>query len=364
MEQVQRTESLGVLAGGIAHDFNNLLATILANTAVLRTGGVASTDVDSCLADVEIAARTAAGLCQQMLAYAGRAPIRSELVDLSELVKDLMQLLRSALSRKLGLDLQLEDKLALVRGDPSQLRQVVMNLVINAAEAMETATAASSSPLALCTRVGTGCAPRSWARSSKKANISCSRWWTPARDGPGDPAPDLRALLHEQVRRARAGPVGRARNRPAGRRGHRDRQRAGSGHPLPSALPGIGRVGEEGPAPAPMANTWTGKGMVLVVDDEPAVRRAAGRLLSRIGFEMLEAAGGAEGVELFTAHAKRIRAVLLDLTMPTWMEWTTFPQAAATRSGGAGGGGERILRVGGEPPLPRWPTGRLRAEAL
>ena len=317
MEQVQRTESLGVLAGGIAHDFNNLLATILANTAVLRTGEVVSTDADSCLADVEIAARTAAGLCQQMLAYAGRAPIRSELVDLSELVKDLLQFLRSALSRKLGLDLQLEDGLAPVRGDPSQLRQVVMNLVINAAEAM------GDGDGSVIVTTGSAHASRDRLRAALL----------------GEELPEGEYLLLEVV------DTGCGMDPETQRRIFEPfftSKFAGRGLGLSAVLGIVRQVGgaieiDSAPGkgtrfrvlfpasaesekkvlgPLPRAKTWTGEGTVLVVDDEPAVRRAAGRLLSRIGFEMLEAAGGAEGVELFTTHAKRIRAVLLDLTMP------------------------------------------------
>ena len=317
MEQVQRTESLGVLAGGIAHDFNNLLATILANTAVLRTGGVASTDVDSCLADVEIAARTAAGLCQQMLAYAGRAPIRSELVDLSELVKDLMQLLRSALSRKLGLDLQLEDKLALVRGEsqPAEAGGDEPRHQCRRGDGRRRRQRhRHHSP---CARESGPAARRAPGRGAPRRRISPARGGGHRlRDGPGDPAPDFEPFFTSKF-------AGRGLGlsavlgivRQVGGAIEID-SAPGQGTRFRVLFPASAELEKKAQRPLPMANTWTGKGMVLVVDDEPAVRRAAGRLLSRIGFEMLEAAGGAEGVELFTAHAKRIRAVLLDLTMP------------------------------------------------
>jgi signal transduction histidine kinase len=317
MEQLQRTESLGVLAGGIAHDFNNLLATILANTGILRAEGLAGDESAACLADVEVAARTAAGLCQRLLAYAGRAPSSSELLDLNELVRDLVQLLRSSISRKLALDLSLVDGLPLLRGDPSQLRQVVMNLVINAAEAMGEGDGTVA--------VATGTLEAEEGRLQgallgQELPAGDYLFLEVADSGCGMDAETQRRIFEPFYTSKFAG-------RGLGLSAVLGIVRQLGGAIELESAPGQGTrfrvlLPPAGGAAAPVvrapgeAGRWAGDGLVLVVDDEPAVRRAAGRLLARLGFQMLEAAGGAEGIEIFTSRAPQVRAVLLDLTMP------------------------------------------------
>jgi two-component system, cell cycle sensor histidine kinase and response regulator CckA len=137
MLETQKLESLGVLAGGIAHDFNNLLNVILTNATFARSERAV---VASCLAQIETAARRAADLCHQMLAYAGRGNFVIERVDLSQLVRDTAHLLTASVSKKAHFLLSLAPDLPAVEGDISQLRQVVMNLVINASEALGDAT--------------------------------------------------------------------------------------------------------------------------------------------------------------------------------------------------------------------------------
>jgi two-component system, cell cycle sensor histidine kinase and response regulator CckA len=133
MLETQKLESLGVLAGGIAHDFNNLLTVVLANVAFARETPAANPDR---LGNIENAARRAADLCRQMLAYAGKATFLVQRIDVSDLVRDTAQLLQVSLGRDAELDLALAAGLPVVEGDVSQLRQVVMNLVLNASEAL------------------------------------------------------------------------------------------------------------------------------------------------------------------------------------------------------------------------------------
>jgi signal transduction histidine kinase len=316
MEQAQRTESLGVLAGGIAHDFNNLLAAIQANVVFLRTQRPDSGVVEACLADVESAARTAAGLCQQMLAYAGRAPFVAEPLDLGVLVRDMVQLLRSTVSRKLGLDLRLAEGLPLLRGDPSQLRQVVMNLVINAAESMGDGVGSVT-----VTTGALGAGPERLREAMLgEALVEGTYVFLEVADtGCGMDVETQRRIFEPFFTTKFAG-RGLGLSAVLGiirqlRGGIELESAPGRGTRFRVLLPAMETVAPSAERPV-AAGDWTGEGLVLVVDDDPAIRRALRRLLHRFGLEVLEAGGGAEGIELYRHNADRIRASVVDLTMP------------------------------------------------
>jgi signal transduction histidine kinase len=138
LQEARKLESLGMLAGGIAHDFNNLLAVILANTRFAQ-GDAASEESAEALSDAIEAAEQAARLTRQLLAYAGRRTPDVRSTDLSMLARSTSHLLASALPRGVALDTRLEGSLPRVRADIVQLEQVLMNLVINAGEAMQDA---------------------------------------------------------------------------------------------------------------------------------------------------------------------------------------------------------------------------------
>lgn len=136
-QQTQKLESLGVLAGGIAHDFNNILTVILGHCYMIKMGVATkgASDKDQ-LDQIECAANRAADLCRQMLAYAGKSPLMQAEFNLCTLVEDLVRLLTSATAKHVTVNLELEKELPLIVGDSSQIQQVVMNLVINASEAI------------------------------------------------------------------------------------------------------------------------------------------------------------------------------------------------------------------------------------
>jgi signal transduction histidine kinase len=137
MQEAQKLESLGVLAGGIAHNFNNLLTTILGFADLVGLEMPPASPAQAYLVQIEQAARRAAGLCQQMLAYAGKGRMFVEPLDLSALVRGMDDLLSAAMARRGVLSVELAGDLPWVEGDAAQMRQLVMNLVANAAEALE-----------------------------------------------------------------------------------------------------------------------------------------------------------------------------------------------------------------------------------
>src|SRR5680860_1197004 len=136
LQHAQKLESLGVLAGGIAHDFNNILTSVLGNAELALAELSPSSLARENVLEIAQASHRAAALCRQMLAYSGRGKFVSEPIDLSVFIENLLPLLKSSISKKALLDLQLEKNLPLLEGDPSQLGQVVMNLVLNASEAL------------------------------------------------------------------------------------------------------------------------------------------------------------------------------------------------------------------------------------
>ena len=140
MVRAEKLESLGVLAGGVAHDFNNLLAAILANAGLGLAKLEASHTVRGFLEQIESATLRASELTRQMLAYAGRRSVARESVELSSLVGETATLLQSIVSSKAIVRRELAADLPTLQGDATQLRQVVMNLLTNASEALEGAS--------------------------------------------------------------------------------------------------------------------------------------------------------------------------------------------------------------------------------
>ncbi|MDC0362500.1 ATP-binding protein [Halioglobus sp.] len=136
MIQAQKLEGLGLLAGGIAHDFNNLLMTVLGNTEIVRKNIGDTSPMQSTLGDIEAAATNAAELTGQLLAYAGETTYMTEALNLSSLISEVSGLISVTIPKSIEIDAQLTDDLPLVRGGSAQIRQVLMNLITNAVDAI------------------------------------------------------------------------------------------------------------------------------------------------------------------------------------------------------------------------------------
>jgi signal transduction histidine kinase len=134
--EAQKLESLTLLAGGVAHDFNNLLSAMLGNASLALYQSSPDSPVAERLREVQKAGRRAAELCQQMLAYSGRGRFMVEKLDLSKMVEEMSELLQANISKKAELVRRLADDLPHIEGDASQLGQLLMNLVVNASEAL------------------------------------------------------------------------------------------------------------------------------------------------------------------------------------------------------------------------------------
>ena len=135
LRETAKLESLGVLAGGIAHDFNNLLTGVLGNASLLEMS--ANTEQAAIAGEIVAAAQRAADLTRQMLAYAGKGGFVLARVNLSTAILEILQLIRTTIDKNVELVLSLDESLPMIEADANQIRQLIMNLVINASEAME-----------------------------------------------------------------------------------------------------------------------------------------------------------------------------------------------------------------------------------
>ena len=136
LRHTQKLESLGILAGGLAHDFNNLLVPIMGNAALGLEAIPSGHPLGGFLREIVLASDKAANLTRQMLAYAGKGRLAIQALDISELVSDTERLLRSSCAKNVDLRLDLGEDLPCIEADPGQMQQIIMNLVINAAEAI------------------------------------------------------------------------------------------------------------------------------------------------------------------------------------------------------------------------------------
>src|SRR5262249_2129368 len=134
--EAQRLESLGLMAAGVTHDFNNLLTCIQGNVGLIRRSLPSGGEGSEYLTDLELAAERAGELCRQLLAYSGPGPRAPGRLDLSAVVAEMTRLLRASLPRGADLRTELAEGLPPIEADATQLRQVVLNLVTNAADAL------------------------------------------------------------------------------------------------------------------------------------------------------------------------------------------------------------------------------------
>jgi PAS domain S-box-containing protein len=315
--QVQKSESLGVLAGGIAHDFNNLLTAMLGNANLARLDLPAESPVHGPLVQIENAAARAAELCQQMLAYAGRSPLTFTEIDLTSLIEDTHQLLQVSIGKKIKVDLELTRPLAYVRAAPAQMQQVIMNLALNASEAIGDNAGRIAIRTSSRTLTSAELRERYHATNHAPGNYVILE----VEDtGCGIP-PEALARIFEPFFTTKFTGHGLGLAAVMGI----VKSHAGAIH-VTSAV-GRGSVfrllfpAVKAPVAAPQppienAGEWTGRGTVLVVDDEPGVRAIVARVVETFGFTAQVARDGLEGVELFREHAGSLRLVLLDLTMP------------------------------------------------
>ncbi len=313
----QKLESLGVMASGIAHDFNNVLLTILGNAELAAKHAEDAGSVRTYVKKIETAAERASELTGQMLTYTGNAQVQQRPIDLNEVVAEVAALMRVAISKKAALTIDLYPDLPQVVGDPVQLSQVVFNLVTNASEALD----GDSGSIVL--RTGLTQPDDTFAQWNGEAAAESAAVHVilEARDsGRGMDADTLGKIFDPffttkfkgrglglatvlGIVRAHSG-LTRVTSSP------------GQGTTFTIALPAASRTGVPLTLPSLAETPWRGKGVALLADDEPEVRRVVSSMLAEAGFSVIEAFDGREAVAAFQARSADIDIVVMDRTMP------------------------------------------------
>jgi PAS domain S-box-containing protein len=317
LRHTQKLESLGVLAGGVAHDFNNLLTGILGNANLALDATPAHHPNRVLIEEVMLAAERAADLTRQLLAYAGKGRFIMRTVDLSTLVREISGLVQTSIPKPVQLRLQLAENLPGIYGDPGQLQQIVMNLVINGAEAIGPG--------------GGTVLVRTEEQNLDEPDIARILGPSPVeplkpgrfvalevRDTGCGMAPETLPRIFDPFFSTKFAGRGLGLSAVSGivRSHHGALQvssRQGHGTTFKVLLPASSAAGRE--VPVDSARDLTGHGKILVVDDEEIVRQTARNALERFGYEVVLAADGAQAVETF-GRETGVSLVLLDLTMP------------------------------------------------
>ncbi len=348
-QQMQKLESLGIMAGGIAHDFNNLLLTIIGNLEMSLAEIPGDTPARQGLEESRKASLLAADLCGQMLAYSGKGHFIIHAISLADIVKEMVSLLESSITKRADLQLSCPDDVPLVMGDSAQLRQIILNLILNAADAV------TGGQGRIDIRIGTReCDDAFFEETMLKDPLAAGTYVElEVRDnGCGMDEQTLQRIFDPFFTTKFTG-------RGLGLaavlgivRGHRGAimidSEVGRGTSFRIFLPiatsaaveqsGTGRRGSGSMPGSPASQEEI---TVLLVDDDDGVRTTISRQLMRLGFQVISVPDGFEALTLVerslsmpdaAAHPP-IDLVLLDLTMPRMDGAETFEKLHAIAPG-------------------------------
>ena len=311
----QKLETIGLLASGIAHDFNNLLGGILASAELALSGYSEGHSVREELQRIRTASVRGGEIVRELMIYGGKESPAFEEVDVSALVVEMLELLKIAISKNVLLEADLGKGLPLIQANAAQLRQVVLNLVTNASEAIgdrlgvvrvRTFVAEINEAMRLEDAVadsGYLCLEISDTGSGIEPNLQrkiFDPFFTTKRDGRG-----LGLSIVQGIVRAHRGAVDLI-------------STPGQGTSFQVFLPAHskGRL-KRSNVPGPVAiNSARQPTSVLVVEDEELLRSAIGKALRRKEFSVVEAASGSEAIKLLRASGGCVDVVLLDVTLP------------------------------------------------
>ncbi|MGE5139875.1 MAG: response regulator, partial [Rudaea sp.] len=355
LKESQKLESIGLLAGGIAHDFNNLLVSVLGNVGLVLLDLDPMSPVREPIEQIKIAAQRAADLTKQMLAYSGKGRFLMQAVNVNSLFEEMSQLLRVSISKSASLKFNLAPDLPLIEADATQIRQIVMNLIVNASDAIGT------KPGTITVSTGSLRADKSYLSQTfmspdlKEGNYI---YLEVADTGCG---------MDEETRRRIFDPffttkfTGRGLGLAAVLgilRGHEGAikvySEVGHGSVFRVLLPTKDQ--ELSIREAEVRKFEPGNGHVLVIDDEEVVRMVTKRMLERFGYTPLIAEDGYSGLEQLSQHRDKIVCVLLDMTMPRMSGEETFREIVKIKPDA------RVVLMSGYPEMEA--TRRFKGNGL
>ncbi|MBP6507587.1 MAG: CHASE domain-containing protein [Opitutaceae bacterium] len=335
-----KLESLGLLAGGVAHDFNNLLTSIVGNAGLARLDLPEGSSSATHLHQIEVASQHAAELCQQMLAYAGKGRLDMEPLDLNDLLRAMQPLVQPSLNRSANLQLNLAPDLPQVMADGSQLRQVALNLIINASDAIgdRSGTISVTTTFADVARsVFAECIAGHELREGRYVILE-------VRDNGCGMSADTLARIFDPFFTTKFAGHGLGLAAVLGIvRGHAGalqvRSTPGQGTVFRLMLPAAPATGGgAGSVPSGRSSGRT----VLVIDDDRAVCEVTAEVLRSFGHDAVIALNGQDALALFRENPARFDAVLLDVVMPGLSGADTLQRLRAIQPG------VRVLMMSGQ----------------
>jgi two-component system cell cycle sensor histidine kinase/response regulator CckA len=340
LRQAQKMEAVGQLAGGIAHDFNNLMLAILANAEAAKSAVAGGSETATCLAEIEAAGRRAVTLTNQLLAFSCRQPFRPVSVDLNRLTDGLMDMLRRLLPENITMTFTAGRDLPAVNADPAHLEQVIVNLCVNARDAM-----ASGGRLILETRKvmldGATCQAHPWVTPGQFAQLTVTdtgvgmtrevreRAFEPffstkgAQSGPGLGLATIYGMVQQHGGLVRVS------------------SQVGEGTSVSILLPGEARSASEVHDGGNSTTAAARQATILLAEDEERVRKVIVMALERAGYRTLAAADGREALRMLRDNSGPIDLVVLDVVMPELGGPETWQQMRGMR------GDLRVLFISG-----------------
>jgi PAS domain S-box-containing protein len=316
IQQSQKMESLGMLAGGIAHDFNNILMGVMGNADLALMNLSADHQARKNVRMIAKAAKRAADLARQMLMYTGCGRFEAEMIDIPELIRGMQDLIAAQPAASAQLALRLGDELPLIEGDAAQIRQVILNIVTNAAEALPEGNGFITIAAA-CGDYSLEALRSPWAADDLEAGRYVCIEISDTGSGMDevvlnrifDPFYSTRFIgrglglaVVLGIMRAHHGAI-HVRSAP------------GRGSTFSLLFPAAGiEKNESIPEKCPAAEKLSGN--ILLVDDDADLRDTVREMLERFGCSVLTAESGDKAAAIFKRHQKAIDAVILDLTMP------------------------------------------------
>ena len=327
----QKLESLGLLAGGVAHDFNNLLVGVIGNASMAQEMLPPDSLAVELLEEVVRSGKQAAHLTRQMLAYAGKGKFVVESLVLSRLIPEMCGLVQPSIPKKITLSFDLDPDLLAVEADRGQVQQVFMNLVLNAAEAI------GNHDGVILVRTCVQDVDEPYLRLHPEvAAMQPGRYvCLEVRDTGSGMDEATKARIFDPFYTTKFTGRGLGLAAVAGIvRGHKGAitvsSEPGKGSCFAVLLPAVGHAIKETPVAA-RSDGLLGAGVVLVVDDERAVREMTKKALERQGYTVLLADSGLAAIDLFRSYRGKIALVILDLSMPNMGGEEALPELMKIR---------------------------------
>jgi len=313
LRQAQKMESLGTLAGGIAHDFNNLLAIINGYAEFCLNHNTDAAQTRKSIQEIHRAAQRAGGLVRQILTFSRKNEVRFAPFDLNQHVRDLVALLSETFPRTVSFEVRLADKIPPLLADQNQVQQIMLNLCVNARDAMP-----QGGTLTVSTELRSGERLKGISGADPRRTYACLR----VSDTGTGITPEVRTRLFEPFFTTKPGSQGTG----LGLAVVYGIVTSHKGFIEVESIPGVGStfiaglpLAEEAvsmPLPVSAGEFPAGTETILIVDDEISLRRLLEATLTAKGYRVVMAANGIEAIEYLRQPDQRLDAVLLDLNMP------------------------------------------------